>query len=446
MRNTNKKLEEDMRLQKQIMEKLSKENEKLVNEKVSRNKEHLKRIDELEKKVSENRSIELELAQAQTLKDAETEEKNKVLEDLNAKVLRVDELQLELKNSKESNSKLSKDLESLQKQWNEKEKSSLTKVSQEEYDKLQAKYESKVKEHRDLSKMHTELFRELETKSESIQSLNAKVEELEKLPNHEDITKEANEKLKSVQMEHTKSLDDKNAEIKELKKEIESITEDRRKDLEKHQRTMQMAIDTSNAFNKQQEADLEEARSKIKVMEERLVGPQLQVSSEELKALRNKNTHLNSSYNQLSVKFDKAKKDRDDKEEEIKTLNAKIDRLTTAVEVLRDFTPKKPETTNHECQTDFPNPVDDKQLKNLQLIVQRQKSQIDQLTRSQGTVSAPVQTGRHLMPAQSLQTPVPRTSSPNIINGSRPSPNIQSQQIVPMIQQNQQAIVRYVRT
>ena len=442
MRNTNKKLEEDMRLLTKNMEKLSKGKESLVNEKI----DHMKRIKELEEKVSQNRSIELELAQAQTLKDAETEEKNKVIEDLKGKNLLVKELELKVKTSEESNTKLNKDIESLQTQWNESKKLALTKISQEEYDKLQEKYDSKVKEHKDLSKMHTELFRELESKSESIQSLTAKVEELKKLPNPDDITKEANEKLETIELEHSKILEGKNAEIEKLRKDIESVTENRRKDLEKHQRTMQTAVDTSDAINKQQEVDLKEARSKIKLLEERLVGPQLQVSSEELKALRNKNTNLNTSYSQLSDKFDKAQKERDDKEEEIKTLKAKIERLNTAVEVLRDFSPKKPEMTHHECQTD---PVDENQLKNLQVIVQRQKSQIDQLTRSQGNAPAPTQqAGRHVMPAQSLQqpTPGPRTSSPNFVSASRPSPNLQVQQrpMQPMIQQNQQAIVRYV--
>ena len=441
MRNTNKKLEEDMRLLTKNMEKLSKENESLINEKVTRNKDHLKRIEELEEKVSQNRSIELELAQAQSLKDAETEDKNKVMEDLKGKDLLVKELE-------ESNSKLAKDLESLKKQLNESEKLSLTKVSQEEYDELQVKYDSKVKEHRDLSKLHTELFRKLESKSESIQSLTAKVEELEKLPNPDDITKEANEKLETIEFEHSKALEGKDAEIKQLKQEIESVTENRRKDLEKHQRTMQTAIDTSNAINRQQEVDLEEARSKIKVLEERLVGPQLQVSSEELKALKTKNTNLNTSYSQLSDKFDKAKKERDDKDEEIKNLKEKIGRLNTAVEVLRDFTPKKPEMTHHECQTDFPNPVDENQLKKLQVIIQRQNGQIDQLTRSQGTAPAPSQqAGRHMMPAQSQQpTPGPRTSSPNFVSASRSSPNLQGQQrpMRPLIQQNQQIIVKYV--
>ena len=118
MRNTNKKLEEDMRLLTKNMEKLSKEKESLVVEKI----DHMKRIKELEEKVSQNRSIELELAQAQTLKDAETEEKNKVIEDLKGKNLLVKELELKVKTSEETNSKLNKDIESLQTQWNESKK------------------------------------------------------------------------------------------------------------------------------------------------------------------------------------------------------------------------------------------------------------------------------------------------------------------------------------
>ena len=110
MRNTNKKLEEDMRLLTKNMEKLSKGKESLVNEKI----DHMKRIKELEEKVSQNRSIELELAQAQTLKDAETEEKNKVIEDLKGKNLLVKELELKVKTSEESNTKLNKDLCTIQ--------------------------------------------------------------------------------------------------------------------------------------------------------------------------------------------------------------------------------------------------------------------------------------------------------------------------------------------